>query len=129
MVAGTLPPELAEVSQRSLSVPTKHSEWKAFDAAVTQLNTTLKLLLSLNVWPHPPPCTATGFGQPFPARVFRRFRCRPPADLPEADVTAYSIAQQHHRVDDALSVTVLDDNVIGRHPYCRAAWRLRAARR
>lgn len=118
MVAGTLPPELAEVAPTFIIRPDKNTlEWKAFDAAVTQLNTTPeKLLLSLNVWPHPLALHRYRFlashfpkGTGFPEVSLPAAR----TDLPEADVTAYSIDDSNTtEFDDALSVTVLDDNVI-----------------
>src|SRR5690554_2131407 len=54
LVAGELPAALADVAPGFIIQPDKNSqEWKAYDAAVSQLSTTPeKLLLSLKVWPH-----------------------------------------------------------------------------
>ncbi|HLR78058.1 MAG TPA: RNB domain-containing ribonuclease, partial [Burkholderiaceae bacterium] len=96
LVAGTLPPELADVAPGFIIRPDKNTlEWKAFDAAVNQLNTTPEeLLLTLKVWPHPLALhryrfLATHFprGTGFPDVTLPPLK----ADLPEAAVSAYTI--------------------------------------
>lgn len=112
LVAGELPDALAEVAPGFIIRPDKNSlEWKAFDAAVTQLNTTPeKLLLSLNVWPHPLALhryrfLATHFprGTAFPDVAVTSGE----RDLPLADVAAYTIDDSNTtEYDDALSITL-----------------------
>lgn len=118
MVAGTLPAELAEAAQTFLTRPDKNSMgWKAFEAAVNQLNTTPeKLLLSLGAWPHPLALHQSRFlathfpkGIDFPAVHTPAL----PEDIPLADVEAYSIDDsQTFEVDDALSVTTLQPGIV-----------------
>ncbi|HWK71199.1 MAG TPA: RNB domain-containing ribonuclease [Burkholderiaceae bacterium] len=123
MVAGTLPPEIAAVAQSLLARPDKNSmEWKAFDAAVGALGTSPeKLLLSLGAWPH-----ALALHQHrFMSAYFPKGAQFPPvefggvgADLPLADVTAYSVDDSSTiEVDDALSVSAQDGDLatIGIH--------------
>ena len=112
MVAGELPAALADVAPGFIIQPDKNSqEWKAFDAAVSQLNTTPeKLLLSLKVWPHPLALhqykfLATHFprGTGFPDIELPSGH----RDLPLADVTAYTIDDSNTtEYDDALSLTM-----------------------
>lgn len=97
-------------------------EWKAFDAALTQLGTSPeKLLLRLGAWPHPLAIhRARFFSQHFPrGTAFPPIQLPAlPNDLPVAEVEAYSVDDMTTtEVDDALSVTPLDgDNVrIGVH--------------
>lgn len=117
LVAGELPRELADVAPGFVIQPDKNSlEWKAFDAAVTQLSTTPeKLLLSLKVWPHALALhqykflathfpRGTGFPDIGPAPA--------PRDLPQADVTAYTVDDSNTtEYDDALSLTMPADGV------------------
>ncbi|NGM85719.1 RNB domain-containing ribonuclease [Parapusillimonas sp. SGNA-6] len=118
LVAGQLPEPIGEVATSLLTRPDKNSmQWKAFDAAVTKLGSTPeKLLLSLGAWPHAlalhqhrflathfPKGTAFAPVDPGPAG----------ADLPVADVVAYSVDDNSTtEVDDALSVTPLDGDVV-----------------
>lgn len=115
MVAGQLPEPIAELAETLLTRPDKNSmQWKAFDAAVTQLNVSPeKLLLNLGAWPHPLALHRFRFlSTNFPKGI--QF---PPiqvdevgTDLPIADVEAYSVDDiTTTEVDDALSVTTLDD--------------------
>ncbi len=114
LVAGQLPEEIAAVADSLLIRPDKNSQqWKAFDAAVQQLQTTPdKLLLSCGAWPHPLALHqhrffATNFpkGTQFPPLD----TSEPGADLPLADVIAYSVDDASTiEVDDALSITGLD---------------------
>jgi len=118
LVAGTLPPELADVAPGFIIRPDKNTlEWKAFDAAVNQLNTTPEeLLLTLKVWPHPLALhryrfLATHFprGTGFPDVTLPPLK----ADLPEAAVSAYTIDDSNTtEFDDALSASILDDNIV-----------------
>lgn len=118
LVAGQLPEALREVAPSFLDRPDKNSiEWKAFDAAVQQLGTTPeKLLLSLGVWPH----TLALMRHRFLSQHFPKGTDWPPvqidahgADLPEAQVQAYSVDDSHTiEIDDALSVVPLDEHTI-----------------
>ena len=116
LVAGSLPEELATVAQTFLVKPDKNSlEWKAFDAAVTQLSTTPeKLLLQVGAWPHPLKLHRDRFfATHFPKGLAFKTPDVPPLDidLPLADVEAYSIDDiTTTEVDDALSVTPLGGN-------------------
>lgn len=113
LVAGQLPEALASVAQTFLVKPDKNSlEWKAFDAAVTQLATTPeKLLLHVGAWPHALKLHRDRFfATHFPRGLSFKHADIPPLDLdlPLADVEAYSIDDiTTTEVDDALSVTPL----------------------
>lgn len=118
LLAGELPDEIRQVATSLLTRPDKNSnEWKAFAAAVEQKKTTPeRLLLSVGAWPHPLAVhqarfMATHFpkGSTFPAvAVHTAFD-----DLPVADVVAYSMDDSFTtEVDDAISVTVLGEDVI-----------------
>src|SRR5699024_10008824 len=114
MVAGELPAEMAEAATTFLTRPDKNTlAWKAFEAAVAQLESTPEaLLIQLGVWPHALALhqhrflathfpRGTGFGdvQAVSAQL----------DLPQAQVTAYSLDDGNTtEIDDALSVTPLD---------------------
>src|SRR5699024_4848906 len=55
LVNGQMPDPIAKCAQDLLFAPDKNSlEYKAFNLALKQLNTSAEqLMLSLNVWPHP----------------------------------------------------------------------------
>jgi len=123
MASGKLPPEIAEIADTLLTRPDKNSpQWKAFNAAVEQLNTSPeKLLLSLGAWPHALALHQHRFlSTHFPkgTRFPHMDAIAAGADLPLAEVTAYSVDDSSTvEVDDALSVTMLggDVAVIGVH--------------
>jgi len=118
LVQGELPPELAPLAQGFLHKPDKNSlQWKAFDAAVTQLCTTPeRLLLKLKVWPH----ALALHRQRFFADYFPRGVAHPPVDAPElpqnlplAEVEAYSVDDDSTtEIDDAISVTPLGNTQV-----------------
>jgi len=118
LVRGELPEELRAAAPGFLDHPDKNSpEWKAFDAAVQQLGVTPeKLLLSLGVWPH----TLALLRHRFLSQHFPKGTEWPPvavgvhgADLPQAEVEAYSIDDsQTIEIDDALSVSLPDADTI-----------------
>ncbi|NYT36168.1 RNB domain-containing ribonuclease [Allopusillimonas soli] len=114
LVSGSLPAEIAAVAGSLITRPDKNSmQWKAFEAAVQQLQTTPeKLLLSCGAWPH-----ALALHQyRFFANHFPKGTQLPAADpgsagadLPLAQVQAYSVDDSSTiEIDDALSVTPLD---------------------
>ncbi|MBF6615332.1 MAG: RNB domain-containing ribonuclease [Candidimonas sp.] len=123
MVAGELPAAIAEVADTLLTKPDKNSQqWKAFEAAVAQSNTSPeKLLLSLGAWPHALALhqhrflsqyfpRGTQFG---PVQVANAYE-----HLPLNDVVAYSMDDTTTtEVDDALSVVLHDGDMatIGIH--------------
>ncbi|MGB3706528.1 ribonuclease catalytic domain-containing protein [Castellaniella sp.] len=118
LVAGTLPDALRPVAATFLDRPDKNTlEWKAFDAAVQQSNTSPeRLLLSLGVWPHP----LAMMRDRFLSAHFPRGTDWPPvdlqdwgADLPQVDVEAYSLDDASTtEIDDALSVSILEPGTI-----------------
>ncbi|MFT0533220.1 ribonuclease catalytic domain-containing protein [Castellaniella hirudinis] len=118
MVAGQLPDALRPVATTFLDQPDKNSlQWKAFDAAVQQLAISPeKLLLALGVWPNP----LAMMRQRFLATHFPKGVEWPPvavepwgADLPQADIEAYSVDDSSTiEIDDALSVCLIDDDTI-----------------
>lgn len=118
LLAGELPPEIGQMALSLLTRPDKNSnEWKAFAAAVEQKQTTPeRLLLSVGAWPHPLALHQARFmATHFPKGTGLPAIPSVPAfdDLPIADVTAYSMDDSlTFEVDDALSVTLLDDNVM-----------------
>lgn len=116
LVAGKLPAPIATVAPSFLNRPDKNSsEWKAFDTAVQQLQTTPeKLLLACGAWPH-----ALALHQHrFFSTHFPKGTAYPPVnpaclgdELPMADVIAYSVDDSSTiEIDDALSVTLLGDD-------------------
>lgn len=118
LLAGELPPEIGQMATALLTRPDKNSnEWKAFNAAVEQKQTTPeRLLLSVGAWPHPLALhqarfMATHFpkGAEFPeVTPTQDFD-----DLPIADVVAYSMDDSFTtEVDDAISVTTLGGDMI-----------------
>lgn len=117
LVSGELPPAMADVAPGFIIRPDKNSpEWKAFDAAVNQLNTTPeKLLLSLEVWPHPLALHRYRFlATHFPRGTgFPEVDVKPSQrDLPMAEVTAYTIDDSNTtEYDDALSVTLPEPGI------------------
>jgi exoribonuclease-2 len=118
LVAGRLPEALRPVAKTFLDRPDKNSlEWKAFEAALQQLNTPPeKLLLALGVWPHP----LAMMRERFLATHFPKGTEWPPvatldwgADLPQSDVEAYSVDDSSTiEIDDALSVALPDAQTI-----------------
>jgi exoribonuclease-2 len=118
LTAGRLPAALRDVARSFLDKPDKNSmEWKAFDAALQQLNTTPeKLLLTLGVWPHP----LAMMRERFLSSNFPKGTDWPPvavedwgADLPQCDAEAYSVDDSSTtEIDDALSITQLDDATV-----------------
>lgn len=110
MIKGELPPEVAEKASTFLTQPDKNTlEWKAFDQAQKELGvSTEKLLLSLGAWSNPLTLHQHRFlaahypkGTGFPEIALQNWG----QDLPEADVTAYSVDDANTiEIDDALSV-------------------------
>jgi exoribonuclease-2 len=123
MEEGRLPEAIARVASSFLTKPDKNSlEWKAFDAAVQQLNTTPeKLLLKLGAWPHALALHQHRFLSTHFPKGHQYAPVTPPdlgGDLALADVEAYSIDDDSTiEVDDALSVTMQGPDVakIGVH--------------
>ena len=116
MVAGELPEPIAAVANSLLSSPDKNTlEWKAFDAAVQQLGVSPeKLLLDLNAWSSPLALHRHRFfSQYFPRGTeFPEIDVASDwsADLPEADVEAYSVDDAGTtEIDDALSIQPIGD--------------------
>lgn len=117
MVSGELPDAIAAVANSLLSAPDKNSlEWKAFDAAVQELNSSPEqLLLNLNAWSSPLALHRHRFfSQHFPRGTEFPVIDSPAvctADLPIADVEAYSIDDAGTtEIDDALSISPLGEN-------------------
>ena len=118
LVAGNLPEPIAEVANTFLTRPDKNSmQWKAFDAAVSQLNTSAeKLLIRLGAWPHPLALHQFRFlsthfpkGTQFPPVSLTQYG----EDLPLSEVIAYSVDDNTTtEVDDALSVAHIDKDVV-----------------
>lgn len=113
LIAGRLPEALTQAAQTFLVKPDKNSmEWKAFDAAVSQLGTTPeKLLLQVGAWPHALKLHRDRFfATYFPKGLSLRTPEIPSIDLdlPLANVEAYSMDDiTTTEVDDALSVSHL----------------------
>lgn len=118
LVSGELPQEIGQQALALLTRPDKNSnEWKAFDAAVEQKQTTPeRLLLSVGAWPHPLALHQARFmATHFPKGTDLPAVAPLPDfdDLPIADVTAYSMDDSAtFEVDDALSVTPLEGDVV-----------------
>lgn len=118
LIAGQLPQEIADVVNTLLIRPDKNTlQWKAFEAAYTQLGLSPeKLLLQVGAWPHPLALHQHRFmaanfpkGSQFPPVQLDEVR----PDLPLADVCAYSVDDDNTtEIDDALSVTSLDDDLV-----------------
>ncbi len=114
ILAGQLPEQLRPVAAGFLERPDKNSlEWKAFNAAVEQSGQNPeRLLLALGVWPNPLVMMRERFfsknfpnGTGWPAHAALPV----PADLPVAQVQAYSIDDANtFEIDDALSVEPID---------------------
>lgn len=110
MIKGELPPEIAQKASTFLTQPDKNTlEWKAFDQAQKELGvSTEKLLLSLGAWSNPLTLHQHRFlaahfpkGTGFPHISLQDWG----QDLPEANVTAYSVDDANTiEIDDALSV-------------------------
>ncbi|NYT63452.1 RNB domain-containing ribonuclease [Alcaligenaceae bacterium] len=123
MVAGQLPQAIKDIANTLLTRPDKNTlQWKAFEAALDQLRTSPeKLLLQLGAWPnalaiHLHRFMSVNFpkGTQFPPVEPGEFG----TDLPFTEVVAYSMDDTSTtEVDDALSVTQLDDGLtqIGIH--------------
>lgn len=115
---GVMPPEIAEVAESFLIKPDKNTlQWKAFEAAVKELQTTPeKLLLDLKVWPHALALHQYRFmsahypkGTGFPDIELPDIK----ASWPKAEVTAYTLDDsQTTEFDDALSVSLIDENTV-----------------
>jgi len=114
MVQGELPDEVAPLAPSFLIKPDKNLlAWKAFDAAVAQLGTTPeRLLLTLGVWPHALALHRYRFfTETFPKGHAHASVAAPPlpADLPLAEVEAYSVDDDSTtEIDDAISVTPME---------------------
>ncbi|HEX7386011.1 MAG TPA: RNB domain-containing ribonuclease [Castellaniella sp.] len=118
LVAGKLPEALQPVARSFLDHPDKNTqEWKAFDAALQQLNVSAdKLLLTLGVWPNPLAMRRERFlsthfpkGTEWPPVATQPWG----ADLPQNDIEVYSVDDSSTiEIDDALSVTLPDDGTI-----------------
>ncbi|HJH24672.1 MAG TPA: RNB domain-containing ribonuclease [Paenalcaligenes hominis] len=114
MIAGELPAPIAAAANSLLNNPDKNSlEWKAFDAAVKELNCSPEqLLLDLNAWSSPLALHRHRFfSQHFPRGTdFPDIELGTEwgTDLPVAAVTAYSIDDAGTtEIDDALSIQEL----------------------
>ena len=118
LLAGELPPEIGQMATALLTRPDKNSnEWKAFNAAVEQKQTTPeRLLLSVGAWPHPLALHQARFMATYFPKGAEFPEVSPTQDfddLPVADVVAYSMDDSFTtEVDDAISVTVLGDDMI-----------------
>lgn len=118
LVAGKLPTAIADVVGTLLTRPDKNTlQWKAFEAAYTQLGVSPeKLLLSVGAWAHPLALHQHRFmsvnfpkGTGFPFVEINEAG----ADLPLTDVIAYSVDDNNTtEIDDALSVTQLDNGLV-----------------
>jgi len=116
MMQGVLPEAIAPFAPSFLGKPDKNAlAWKAFDAAMTQLNTTPeRLLLTLGVWPH----ALALHRHRFFTEVFPHGHAHasvdapaPDTDLPHADVEAYSVDDDSTtEIDDAISVVALSND-------------------
>lgn len=118
MATGTLPEPIAQVAESLVVRPDKNTmAWKALEAACARTRKRPdRLLLDLGAWPH-----ALALHQRrFLAVNFPRGLAFPPVDvppvtqdLPLSDAEIYSIDDvTTTEIDDALSVTVLDDNKV-----------------
>lgn len=118
MIAGRLPPAIAELAMGMITRPDKNSQaWKAIDAACARLQKTPeRLLLDLGAWPHALALhqgkflathfpKGTGFSHTTIPAIER--------ELPLAEVQAYSVDDiTTTEIDDALSVEALPDGNI-----------------
>jgi len=115
MAAGQLPEPIAQAAESLLVRPDKNSQpWKALEAACARLQKTPeRLLLELGAWPH----ALALHKQRFLAVHFPRGIGFPPVEvppiereLPLSDAEIYSVDDvTTTEIDDALSVTCLDD--------------------
>lgn len=118
MAQGRLPEAIAQAAESLLVRPDKNSmQWKAFDAACTQLQKTPeRLLLDLGAWPHPLALHKRRFlavnfprGVGFPAMDVPSIE----RELPLAEGEIYSVDDiTTTEIDDALSVSALPDGKI-----------------
>lgn len=118
MAQGHLPEAIALAAESLLVRPDKNSmQWKAFDAACTQLQKTPeRLLLDLGAWPHPLALHKRRFlavnfprGVGFPAMDVPSIE----RELPLAEGEIYSVDDiTTTEIDDALSVSALPDGKI-----------------
>ena len=119
MAEGRLPEPIAAAALSLLVKPDKNSlQWKALDAACTQLQKSPdRLLLDLGAWPH----ALALHKQRFLATYFPQGTGFPEIDLPAidlgelplSDVEAYSVDDvTTTEIDDALSVAVQPDGRI-----------------
>lgn len=118
MAQGRLPEAIAQAAESLLVRPDKNSmQWKAFDAACTQLQKTPeRLLLDLGAWPHPLALHKRRFlavnfpkGVGFPAMDVPTIE----RELPLAEGEIYSVDDvTTTEIDDALSVSALPDGKI-----------------
>lgn len=118
LVAGSLPEEVGAIADTLLTRPDKNTlAWKAFDAAVQQLQTSPeKLLLACGAWPNALVLHQQRFFKThFPkGTAFQPVAITEPGtDLPISEAVAYSMDDTSTiEVDDALSVTPLEGDVI-----------------
>ncbi|WP_459616853.1 ribonuclease catalytic domain-containing protein [Bordetella sp. 2513F-2] len=115
MAAGQLPEPIAQAAESLLVRPDKNSQpWKALEAACARLQKTPeRLLLELGAWPH----ALALHKQRFLAVHFPRGIGFPPVEvppiereLPLSEAEIYSVDDvTTTEIDDALSVTCLDD--------------------
>ena len=119
MVNGELPEEVASMAPTFLTRPDKNTlQWKAFDAAVTQLGTSPdRLLLKLGVWSGPLALHHYRFlSQNFPKGTQHAPAELAPMDwshLPLSDAEPYSLDDSSTtEIDDAISVTQIDADTI-----------------
>ena len=118
LVAGTLPGPIAEIADTLLTRPDKNTlQWKAFEAALAQLQISPeRLLLKLGAWPHP----LALHQHRFLSAHFPKGTGFAPVDLPEtgADlplsaVEAYSVDDTSTtEIDDALSIEHIDATTV-----------------
>lgn len=118
MVAGRLPDAIREAAETLLIRPDKNGmPWKALEAACSRVQKSPdRLLLELGAWPHALALhmrrflavnfpRGTGFGEVTVPPIER--------ELPLADAEIYSVDDiTTTEIDDALSVTTLDDGLV-----------------
>lgn len=115
MAQGRLPEEIGQMAETLLVRPDKNTmQWKALDAACTQLQKSPeRLLLELGAWPHALALHKRRFlavnfprGVGFPDIILPTVQ----RELPLADAEIYSVDDvTTTEIDDALSVTRLSD--------------------
>ncbi|ALM84981.1 ribonuclease catalytic domain-containing protein [Bordetella sp. N] len=118
MAAGKLPDDIRAAAENLLIRPDKNTQqWKALDAACARLHKTPeRLLLELGAWPHALALHQRRFlAVNFPRGTGFPDVAVPPVEveLPLADAEIYSVDDvTTTEIDDALSVTELDDGLI-----------------